>query len=633
MAVVSRKRNRPEEWGDIEPSPVIHLSDLPEHTLEIDLEKMLQQYGAVREITIMPNKRQALVEFEDQNGADKVVTRAAEQQFLVGNQRIRVAYSTSKRIIHRAGATEEYGDERCPPSENNILLLTIYNAHYPINVDVIHQVANRHGKVLRIVVFRRKEVQAMVEFSTVAEARACKRHINGADIYSGCCSLKVEFAKQSRLSVTRNTSESWDYENPMPEYADVSRLRPAASLLGKFESGAHEQSVASVKGPSEFQDTYSPSGPQSLTGSHTLLNALAMLTPGSSAIAPVNGFPYSDLGLPNSLRKSGSPVVMVYNLNMNHMNCDRLFNLFCLYGNVGRIKFLRSKEGSAMVQMHDVASVDRALAFLPTITFAGQTLNGQPSRQTQIMDVPQPHTLPDGTESFKDFTHSRNNRYLQPESAAKNRIYPPSNVLHYWNCPPGFSTEEIQNIFANAAVAVPSTVTPFQKNDRSSSGLLEWRTLEEACEALIVCNHTTIPRPGSRLPFTMRLAFSFASPKVASPIALASECWIITINHRQQHTKGSSVTQTPQAPVYNTACRCKPEICHPSFSSSTATISTNTTSPQSRLHSDGWTNLKRPEVYVTASSNKVKQLITSVEHDLASDSARTKFSGSMAPRE
>uniref|UniRef100_A0A0X3PGT4 Heterogeneous nuclear ribonucleoprotein L n=2 Tax=Schistocephalus solidus TaxID=70667 RepID=A0A0X3PGT4_SCHSO len=517
MAVVSRKRNRPEEWGDIEPSPVIHLSDLPEHTLEIDLEKMLQQYGAVREITIMPNKRQALVEFEDQSGADKVVARAAEQQFLVGNQRIRVAYSTSKRIIHRAGVTEEYGDERCPPSENNILLLTIYNAHYPINVDVIHQVANRHGKVLRIVVFRRKEVQAMVEFSSVAEARACKRHINGADIYSGCCSLKVEFAKQSRLSVTRNTSESWDYENPLPEYADVSRLRPAASLLGKFESGHPDQSVPSAKGPSEFPDTYSSSGPHGLTNSHTLLNALAMLTPGSSAIAPVNGFPYSDLGLPHSLRKSGSPVVMVYNLNINHMNCDRLFNLFCLYGNVGRIKFLRSKEGSAMVQMHDVASVDRALAYLPMITFAGQTLNGQPSRQTQIMDVPQPHTLPDGTESYKDFTHSRNNRYLQPESAAKNRIYPPSNVLHYWNCPPSFSTEEIQSIFANAAVTIPLTVTPFQKNDRSSSGLLEWGTLEEACEALIVCNHTTIPRAGSRFPFTMRLAFSFTSRDTLAP--------------------------------------------------------------------------------------------------------------------
>ncbi|VDN15622.1 unnamed protein product [Dibothriocephalus latus] len=332
MAVVSRKRNRPEEWGDIEPSPVIHLSDLPEHTLEIDLEKMLQQYGAVREITIMPNKRQALVEFEDQSGADKVVARAAEQQFLVGNQRIRVAYSTSKRIIHRAGVTEEYGDERCPPSENNILLLTIYNAHYPINVDVIHQVANRHGKVLRIVVFRRKEVQAMVEFSSVAEARACKRHINGADIYSG-----------------------------------------------KFESGHPDQFVPSAKGPSEFQDTHSSSGSQGLTSSHTLLNALAMLTPGSSAIAPVNGFPYSDLGLPHNLRKSGSPVVMVYNLNMSHMNCDRLFNLFCLYGNVGRIKFLRSKEGSAMVQMHDVASVDRALAYLPMITFAGQTLNVSPA--------------------------------------------------------------------------------------------------------------------------------------------------------------------------------------------------------------------------------------------------------------
>ena len=34
-----------------------------------------------------------------------------------------------------------------------------------------------------------------------------------------------------------------------------------------------------------------------------------------------------------------SPVLMVYGLNPDKMNCDRLFNLLCLYGNVLKVNF------------------------------------------------------------------------------------------------------------------------------------------------------------------------------------------------------------------------------------------------------------------------------------------------------
>lgn len=33
---------------------------------------------------------------------------------------------------------------------------------------------------------------------------------------------------------------------------------------------------------------------------------------------------------------SGGPVIMVYGLD-SRMNCERLFNLFCMYGNVAKV--------------------------------------------------------------------------------------------------------------------------------------------------------------------------------------------------------------------------------------------------------------------------------------------------------
>lgn len=41
---------------------------------------------------------------------------------------------------------------------------------------------------------------------------------------------------------------------------------------------------------------------------------------------------------------------------------------------------------------------------------------------------------------------NRNNRFTTPEAAAKNRIQPPGKTLYYWNAPPDFDEERINNV-------------------------------------------------------------------------------------------------------------------------------------------------------------------------------------------
>uniref|UniRef100_A0A1A9VG92 PTBP1-like RNA recognition motif 2 domain-containing protein n=1 Tax=Glossina austeni TaxID=7395 RepID=A0A1A9VG92_GLOAU len=66
--------------------------------------------------------------------------------------------------------------------------------------DVLHKICNPHGQVLRIVIFKKNGVQAMVEFDSLDAATRARENLNGADIYSGCCTLKIDFAKNdSRL--------------------------------------------------------------------------------------------------------------------------------------------------------------------------------------------------------------------------------------------------------------------------------------------------------------------------------------------------------------------------------------------------------------------------------------------------
>ncbi|XP_037293205.1 heterogeneous nuclear ribonucleoprotein L-like isoform X1 [Manduca sexta] len=117
-------------------------------------------------------------------------------------------------------------------------------------------------------------------------------------------------------------------------------------------------------------------------------------------------------------------VMMVYGLDPQTANADRLFNLCCLYGNVVRIKFLKTKEGTAMVQMGDGVSVERCVQNLNNVTVGEYTLTLAFSKQAYLSEVMNPYPLPDKSPSFKDYVGNKNNRFLTPASIHKNRIQP-----------------------------------------------------------------------------------------------------------------------------------------------------------------------------------------------------------------
>lgn len=60
--------------------------------------------------------------------------------------------------------------------------------------------------------------------------------------------------------------------------------------------------------------------------------------------------------------------------------------------------------------------------------------------------VAKPAPLSDETPSYKDYTNSRANRYQTPDAAKRNNPVPPSNVLHWFNAPPGYEQDQILDV-------------------------------------------------------------------------------------------------------------------------------------------------------------------------------------------
>ena len=92
-----------------------------------------------------------------------------------------------------------------------MVCLPVPDCRYPVDVNVLHSICNPYGTVLRIVIMRRRGVQALIEFEDVGAASRAKDALHNQDIYAGCNTLKVEFSTSERVNVRYNTEDMFDY--------------------------------------------------------------------------------------------------------------------------------------------------------------------------------------------------------------------------------------------------------------------------------------------------------------------------------------------------------------------------------------------------------------------------------------
>ncbi|XP_030627345.1 heterogeneous nuclear ribonucleoprotein L-like [Chanos chanos] len=480
LTTCKSKAKRQADVHNVPPSPVVHVRRLCETAVEADLVQALERFGIISYVLMLPLKRQALVEFSSIESAERCVSHALRECVCVAGRPAFFNYSESKKII-RPENTVSHDDG------NRVLLLFIQNAHYPITTDVLYNVCNPIGKVLRIVIFKRNGLLAMVEFETPLGAQRAKAELNGADIYSNCCTMKIEYAKPTHLNVVKNDAESWDYTKPHLGNGDRVNQRKRKSILGDHPSFLSENGHCGQTDESSYR----------LLGPHRRSPDISEVT----YPLPINSF---------HAGPSHSPVIMVSGLH-HKMNCSRIFNLFCLYGNVRKVKFMRSVPGCALVEMGDTLGVDRVITHLNNIKVFGKKFCLCASKKETVIPG-DTYLLDDGSSSFQDFGMTRNNRFTSSAMVSKTIIQSPSSVLHYYNAPPSVTHDDLQKLCSDHDLPVFVRYRAFTKaSSKTNSGLLEFASQNEAVEVLMVLNNHQIRIENYTQPFTLKLCFSTTS--------------------------------------------------------------------------------------------------------------------------
>jgi len=440
MQTPSAKRQKKEQGGNEfqqkPPSFVVHARNLVENVGEENIYDALEQYGDIIEIVLMPKKRQALIEFEDIDSAINCVNDASQSGIYICGAAAYFNYSSHQKITKQAN--RDLGDVE----EKKVLLMNVLNPLYPITVNVIHTICSPYGKVLRILIFRKNAVQVMLEYENAECAAKAKEELDGAEIYSDCCILKIDFAKINRLNVIRNDTDSWDF-----------------TLTDSTQSTSNQNIDKSNQDPSDLQsDNYKYQSTNRNTfatnkNNNTQNNSIQTNKPTSkipSLMSSGDGSFTPNLNEISSQPYTGNQIVLsAHNLCPEKFNCDRLFNLLSLYGNVDKIKFLLSKEGSAMLQMSNAEPLYSVLGHLNNTYVFGKKIQLHIGKQNILQPVTKPIDLKDGSTSYKEYIANRNNRYQTAEAAQKNKPLAPSNILYWYNAPPGTTEQQIYEIFSN----------------------------------------------------------------------------------------------------------------------------------------------------------------------------------------
>lgn len=197
-----------------EPSRVVHLRNVPQQLSEQEIVYLGLYFGHVVNVLFLRGKNQAFLEFESLSDAQQMIAFFSATSTTFAGKKIFVQYSNHQELstdpsnasnlaaqnalvdavqLHRAG--REGG-------KATVLRATVLNMLYPVTLDVLTQIFSKFGPIVKMITFNKNDkFQALVQMRDSMAANNAKMALNGQNIYTGCCTLQIDYSKLTNLEV------------------------------------------------------------------------------------------------------------------------------------------------------------------------------------------------------------------------------------------------------------------------------------------------------------------------------------------------------------------------------------------------------------------------------------------------
>ncbi|KAG5672552.1 hypothetical protein PVAND_002672 [Polypedilum vanderplanki] len=489
------------------PSRVIHIRNIPNEASDAEVINLGLQFGRVTNVLVLKGKNQAFLEMADEISATAMVSVFNTTPPTVRGRTVYVQFSN-----HRELKTDQNHSITTPASgsplplvgsdpttqlvstpqqngtsggANTVLRVIVESLLYPVSLEILHQIFQRFGKVLKIVTFtKNNSFQALIQYPDAQTAQHAKQTLDGQNIYNGCCTLRIDNSKLTALNVKYNNDKSRDFTNPtLPAGEPGSDL--IASAGGLVNASDLLLLAAGQRGPAALtrDRLVNGIGTPGVLPPFTIGLGTPALNAYGSGIPSLGAFALASTGAlgsntPGALRGL-SNVLLVSNLNEEMVTPDALFTLFGVYGDVQRVKILYNKKDSALIQMAEPHQAYLAMTHLDKLRIWSKQIRVMASKH-QAVQLPK-EGQPDAGLT-RDYSQNPLHRFKKPGSKNYQNIYPPSATLHLSNIPATVTEEEIREAFSSNGFEVKAFKF-FPKDHKMA--LLQLSSIEEAVQALI----------------------------------------------------------------------------------------------------------------------------------------------------
>ncbi|NXV50234.1 PTBP3 protein, partial [Uria aalge] len=500
-----KKKKLKGDRSPYSPSRVLHVCQIPNGVTEEEVISLGLPFGKVTNLLMLKGKSQAFLEMASEEAAVSMMDYYTPTTPHLRHQPVSIQYSNHRELKtdnlpnqaraqaalqavdamqsgNRVTESALAVDGGVRPDQGSVLRVIVENLFYPVTLEMLHQIFSRFGSVLKIITFtKNNQFQALLQYADPGNAFHAKMALDGQNIYSTCCTLRVDFSRLNSLKVKYNNDKSRDFTRfDLPSGNGQPFLEP--SMPPAYGAVGFVPAVGFAQG-----------------AGNDPINAFPRLSvpvvPGAlGSPAVTTSAPSGHVTVPGATGVPGNAVLLVSNLNPENQTCpcascsnalDKFpFCIFTgVYGDVHRVKIMFKKKENALVQMADANQAQLAINYLN-----GQRLYGRVLRTTfsKYQTVQLPREGQEGQELTKDYSNSPLHRFKKPGSKSYQNIFPPCDTLHLANIPPSVTVDYLKNLFASAG----STVKAFRFLPKDSKmALIQLGSVEEALHALIELHH------------------------------------------------------------------------------------------------------------------------------------------------
>ncbi|XP_072373410.1 polypyrimidine tract-binding protein 3 isoform X1 [Scyliorhinus torazame] len=482
--------------GDGSPNPpsrVLHIRKIPNEVSETEVLSLGLPFGKVTNLLMLKGKNQAFLEMASEEAAVTMVNYYTTVTPHLRNQPIYIQYSNHRELktdnLPNQGRTQAalqavnamhtgnmstVNEGALLAGQSSVLRIIVENLFYPVTLEVLHQIFNKYGTVLKIITFtKNNQFQALLQYAEPMHAHHAKLTLDGQNIYNACCTLRIEFSKLTSLNVKYNNDKSRDFTRlDLPSGDGQPTVDPSvAAAFGK------ETSLLGA--PGIISNPYGGGGFGPALGFPQTAGLSVQGIPGGLGHL---GLPHGAVGgrlAMHGIGQAANSVLLVSNLNPEKVSPHWLFILFGVYGDVHRVKILFNKKENALIQMADANQAQLAMSHLNGQKVYGRVLRVTLSKH-QMVQLPREGQEDQGLT--KDYSSSPLHRFKKPGSKNFQNIFPPSSTLHLSNIPPSITEDDLRNLFESTGCSVKGF--KFFLKDRKMA-LIQLDSLEEAIQALI----------------------------------------------------------------------------------------------------------------------------------------------------